>query len=471
MNSSAAGSDQLHKSLKRRHLSMIALGGVIGAGLFVGSSVVLHEAGPAAFFSYAITGLLVVLVMRMLGEMAASDPSTGSFTGYAGTAFGPCARFTTGWIYWYSWVVGAGSEAVVGGKLLQRWVPLPSWIMAAALLVVMLAVNLRSVRNFGEFEYWFASIKVAVILVFLVMGVTFVLGLWPSQHGGPDISNLYAHGGFAPHGYAAVLPGVLVGFYSMVGSEVATIAAAESSEPVKSITRATNSVVARIVLFYLGSLIVLAAVVPWTSVEPGKSPFVEMLTVMGVPYGADVMNVVVLVAVLSCMNAGLYTSSRMVFALARFGDAPQSLVRTNRGGVPRNAVLLAGAVVIACIVLDYVSPDTVFAFLVNASGATFLLVYLIIAGSQIRLRMKMSREQTERLPVRMWLFPWLSILACAGMFAVLIAMFVMAPTRPQALATTGVVAGVLGTYLVHRRLAGAQKPPSVQAENRSDLIS
>ena len=221
---------ELHKGLTQRHLTMIAIGGVIGAGLFVGSGVVINTVGPGAFLTYAVTGVLIVMVMRMLGEMATANPATGSFAAYARQALGDWAGFSVAWLYWYFWVIVVGFEAVAGAGILQKWLPdVPLWLMSLVLLLLMTATNLYSVKSYGEFEYWFASIKVAAIVVFLLLGTLYVLGLWPGK--GMDFSNLYAHGGFFPNGVAAIFSGIVVVIFSMVGAEVATIAAAESPSP------------------------------------------------------------------------------------------------------------------------------------------------------------------------------------------------------------------------------------------------
>ncbi|MCV7097787.1 amino acid permease, partial [Mycobacterium kubicae] len=233
---------------QKRHLTMIAIGGVIGAGLFVGSGATIKAAGPAAFLTYAITGVLIVLVMRMLGEMAVANPSTGSFADYSRRALGDWAGFSVGWLYWYFWVIVVGFEAVAGGKIVQDWWPrTPLWLIALVLMVAMTATNLFSVRSYGEFEYWFASVKVLAIIVFLVLGTLFVVGWWPDKQ--MDFSNL-TKGGFAPNGYGAIFSAIVVVVFSMVGPEIATIAAAESKDPARAISRATNSVIYRIGLFF-----------------------------------------------------------------------------------------------------------------------------------------------------------------------------------------------------------------------------
>lgn len=441
----------LAKSLHQRHLTMIAIGGVVGAGLFVGSSVLLSNAGPLAFVSYAITGAVIVLIMRMLGEMSVADPDTGSFAGYARRAFGPWAGFSTGWLYWYFWVIGVGAEAVIGAKLLQRWIDAPSWIMAALLLATMLGTNLVSVKNFGEFEYWFASLKVAAIVVFLFLGGLFVFGLWPSTS--MNFSNLTAHGGFAPNGVVVILSGVLVAVFSMVGPEIATIAAAESQNPQKAVTKAVNSVILRVGIFYIGSVLLLAIIVPWVDARPGVSPFVQALSIMGIPGGADIMNAVILISVLSVLNSGLYTASRMLFALSRNGDAPSWVATTTRRGVPRNALLLTSGIAAMCIVVDFASPETAFVFLLNSCGATILLVYLMIAASEIKLRRTLEREADGLLQLKMWLFPYLSIAAALAIVTVLASMFFIESTRSQILLSTGVLAIILIAYQVRKRTA------------------
>jgi GABA permease len=273
---------ELHKGLKQRHLTMIAIGGVIGAGLFVGSGVVINETGPAAFLTYAVTGVLIVLVMRMLGEMATANPSTGSFADYARRALGGWAGFSVGWLYWYFWVIVVGFEAVAGAKVITYWISAPLWLLSLGLMLLMTATNLFSVRSYGEFEYWFAGIKVLAICVFLVLGGLFVIGLWPGRSF--DLSNLTAHGGFFPKGVGAVFSGIVVVIFSMVGAEIATIAAAESKDPERSIARATNSVVVRIAVFFVGSVFLLAAILPWNSTELGASPYVSAFKQMGLPY-------------------------------------------------------------------------------------------------------------------------------------------------------------------------------------------
>jgi len=279
--------------------------------------------------------------------------------------------------------------------------------------------NLVSVRSYGEFEFWLASIKVAAITAFLIAAAVFVMGLWPGV--APSVANLTAHGGFAPNGILPILTGAVAatGFY--FGAEIVTIAAAETAEPAKAVAKATSSVITRVLIFYVGSILLVVCLVPWNS--PGiATPYVSALNAMHVPAAAHIMNAVVLTAVLSALNSGLYASSRMLFALTRRGDAPAALAKLSRNGVPTRAILLGTTFGYAAVVMSYVSPDTVFAFLVNSYGTVAIFVYVLIALSQLRLRARLEKEDPARLRIRMWAYPYLTYLAIAGMLGIVLAM-------------------------------------------------
>ena len=417
---------QLGQGLSQRQLMMIAIGGIIGAGFFVGSGIVIGKAGPAAVLTYAMCGVLIILVMRMLGEMAAANPTTGSFAEYAREALGGWAGFSVGWLYWYNWVIVVGFEAVAGAKVITYWLPAPLWLLSLMLMVLMTATNLYSVASYGEFEFWFAGIKVVTIVVFLILGTSYAMGVWP--HHQASLSNLHSHGGFFPNGAHGVFGAVVVVIFSMVGAEVATIAAAETSDPQRAVQRATNAVAARIAIFFVGSVFLLTVILPWNSIQSSSSPFVAAFKQMGIPGADQVMNAVVLTAVLSSLNSGLYTASRMLFALAGQHEAPAQLLTTSRRGVPYLAILSSSVVGFLCVIMAGVAPNTVFQFLLNSSGAIVLLVYLLIALSQIVLRRKAPPEQ---LRVKMWFFPVLSILTVAAIVAVLVQMAFDSTARVQ----------------------------------------
>ncbi|QRY61340.1 amino acid permease [Gordonia sp. PDNC005] len=422
-----SGTPELKKALSERQLRMIAIGGVIGAGLFVGSGVVIKATGPASFITYALAGVLVIMVMRMLAEMAVANPSTGSFSDYARNAMGNWAGFSVGWLYWYFWVVVVGFEAIAGAKIIQFWIPsAPIWLTSMLLLAAMTATNLFSVASFGEFEFWFAGIKVAAITLFIVLGFCFVFGLWPNRE--MDFSNLTSHGGFFPLGVGAVTVGVVLTIFSMVGAEIATIAAAESENPERAVAKAANSVIVRIAIFFVGSVFLLTAILPWNSDDLAASPFVSAIEQMGIPAAEHIMNAVVLTAVLSCLNSGMYTASRMLFVLAARREAPAQLVQVTKRGVPMYAIIGSSIIGFVCVIAAAFWEETIFAFLLNSSGAIILFVYLLIAVSQTVLRL---RNGGENLKVKMWLFPVLSILTIVAILAILVQMYIDEAVRSQ----------------------------------------
>src|SRR5918997_4093950 len=368
----------LQQGLKRRHMTMISLGGIIGAGLFVGTGPILNQAGPATILTYLLTGTLLILIMRMLGEMAVARPSVGSFSDYGRVALGNWAGFAIGWLYWYFWAIVVGFEATVAAGILSQYIGgIPPWVMALALVLLLTATNLYSVGSYGEFEFWFAGIKVVAILLFIGLGALFVIGLWPGESS-PGLTNLYAEGGFFPNGPLAMFSGVATVIFAFVGAEIVTIAAAESDEPGRNVARATNAVIYRVLLFYVVSVFFVAAIVPWDTgftEDIIKSPFTLAFERMGIPFAPLLMNFVVLTAVLSVLNSSLYTTSRMLFALTRHNDAPQFFLNTTRRGVPIWAILAGTSFGYVSVLIYYFFPEQVFTWLINAS--VILAAYLL----------------------------------------------------------------------------------------------
>ena len=455
--------DGLQPGLKPRHIQMIALGGVIGAGLFVGSSVVVKNAGPGAILSFLITGAIIILVMRMLGELASSMPTAGSFYEYARQCCNDTPKisqisgFTIGWAYWYFWCMVVTFEVLAAGTLVRYWLPdMPGWIIGVICLVLMTLTNLYSVKSFGEFEFWFASIKVVAIIVFLFLGSLYMLGLWPN-HSFNGFNEMLNHGGFLPNGWGPVFSGAVAatGFY--FGAELCTIAAAETADPVKSVTKATNSVVSRVLLFYVGSIFLVVCIVPWDSAAI-SIPYVSVLRAMNVPYAPDIMNAVILVAVLSCLNSGLYATSRMLFSLTRRGDAPQFVGKLSKNGVPINAVLLSTVLAWVAVVASIMN-ENIMTFLVESYGTVALFVYILIAIAQIRLRKRMERENPSQIRIRMWGFPYLSYATILGMLAILFSMAFI-PSQQKAfwfgIACIGIIilCAVMRVYLNKEEVSG-----------------
>jgi len=410
----------LRRVLATRHVTMISMGGIIGAGLFVGSSAAIAAAGPAIVISYLLAGGLIFLVMRMLGEMAVALPDVQSFTDFMRAGLGDWAGFITGWLYWYFWIVVVPVEAIAGAQLLHSWVAVPPWLLGAGLMLVMTGVNLMSARSYGEFEYWFALVKITAILIFIALAIAGVIAM----HNGGQSSwaHLSDDGGFAPRGHLAVLAGVTTVIFALTGAEITAVAAAESREPVRALARLSTTVITRILLFYVVSMVLIVTIVPWRQVVPGHSPFTQALELLHYRWAGAALSVVILTAVLSCLNSAFYVTSRVLFALAARGDAPSALVRLNARGVPSRSVWMGSVAGLAGIAAATLSPQGVFAFLVNASGALILFIYLLTVIAQIRLRRARSAAEQDQLAVKMWLFPWTSYAAAAGIVVVLVAM-------------------------------------------------
>ncbi|MFJ1798026.1 amino acid permease [Streptomyces sp. NPDC088180] len=456
--STAVPAEPLSHGLKQRHLTMLGLGGVIGAGLFVGSGAGIAVAGPAIVVSYLIAGALAMLVMRMLGEMSAAMPASGSFSVHAERALGRWAGFSVGWLYWFLLVVVLAVEATAAAQIAHGWVPdVEPWAWVLLFMVVFTAANLTAVKNFGEFEFWFAALKVGAIVVFLVLGLLAVLG-WLPDTDPAGMTNLTGQGGFLPNGWGGVVSGVLTVVFAFGGLEVVTIAAAETDDPARAVGRAVRSAVVRILFFYVGSMLVIVTVLPWTAQRAGLSPYVKVLDAIGVPSAGQIMNIVVFVALLSALNANLYGSSRMIFSLAERGEAPRGLLKVSgggsreavgsgsrkaSGGVPRRAVLASVAFGFVSVLLNLLWPDTVFLYMLNSVGAVLLFVWALIAASQLRLRARLEQEAPEALSLRMWCFPYLTWLTLAGLFGVLVLMLTDGSARPQVLWSAGATALVL----------------------------
>ncbi|WCN39493.1 amino acid permease [Aneurinibacillus uraniidurans] len=446
----------LHGGLKARHLKMISLGGVIGAGLFVGSGAVIGSTGPGAIVSYSLAGLIVILVMRMLGEMATVKQDSGSFAAYARDMLGPWAGFTIGWLYWFFWVIVIAIEAIAGAAIVHQWIPsIPVWALSLILTTLLTLTNLYSVKSFGEFEYWFSLIKVVTIVVFLAVGAVIIAGFFPGIEA-PGMKNLTQNGGFMPFGIQSILLGIVIVIFSFFGTEIAAIAAGESDNPEKGVMTAINSVVWRILMFFIGSVAILVTLLPWNSANLLKSPFVTVFDMIGIPAAAQIMNVVVLTSVLSCLNSALYTNSRMLYALAQKGDAPKSLLKVSARGIPARAVWASTAFAFLVSFFNFVSPDKLFLFLVNASGAIALLVYIVIAFSHISFRKQMERENPSGLKIKMWLFPYLSYATIVVLFGILISMAFIESMRSQFYLTMLITGCTLVYYFFfHRKKAQA----------------
>ncbi|WP_345467905.1 amino acid permease [Actinoallomurus oryzae] len=455
------GDEDYAKSLSNRQVRMIAIGGAIGVGLFLGAGGKLAQAGPGLILSYAICGVAAFFVMRALGELVLHRPTAGSFVSYAREFIGPWAGFASGWLYWLNWAMTGVAETTAVGIYVHRWLPgVPQWIVALAALVVLLTVNLLSVRLFGELEFWFSVIKVLAIVTFLVVGLGLVLtaaGVG-HEHAGP--ANLTSHGGFMPRGLPVVLMSLQAVVYAYSGIEMVGIAAGETQNPRRVMPRAINGVIWRIGIFYVGSVILLAMVLPWTAYSAGESPFVTVFSRLGVPGAGDIMNAVVLTAALSSCNSGLYATGRILRSLSRRGEAPEFAGRMNHRHVPYGGILFTAIVLTLGVGLNYAVPKMAFDIATSASALGVVAVWGTLVWCQLRLRAAAQRGEVARPSFRMPGAPvtnWLTL----AFLAVVVGLMPFADEANQiAFWCLPAVVAVLfaGWRVVRRRLTPATGP-------------
>ncbi|MFJ9445340.1 amino acid permease [Kitasatospora sp. NPDC101235] len=448
------GGPQLAQSLLSRHMTMISIGGAVGAGLFVGSGVSIQQAGPGVLIAYAITAAIVIAVMRMLAEMSVTRPDTGAFAVYGRMAFGRWAGFASGWIYWVGWPLGLCIEAIAAARIVNGWLPaLPVWLVALVLVGLMVGVNLASVRAYGEMEFWVVWIKVAVIALFIGVGIVAVAGLLPGTPA-PGTGNLLGHGGFLPMGFSGVVIATSGAMFSFSGTEIVTIAAGEAQDAAAAIRKSTRTILWRVTVFYLGSLAVVVMLLPWDSAAVGESPFAATLSHLGMGNASTVLNIVLFAAMLSTMNSQVYASSRMLFALARDGDAPSLFARISRRGAPHAAILFTASIAALCLLLQVFHPTTAFSRLVDVTGDTVYVTWIGIAAAHLVLGRRDRAEGRRPVPgTGVWLFPvltWVTLIALLALYAVMIALQESRTDAVLALALTVAVA-LVGLWLQRRR--------------------
>ncbi|AER68840.1 amino acid permease [Corynebacterium pseudotuberculosis] len=427
----------LGSGLKTRHLTMMGLGSAIGAGLFLGTGVGIAAAGPAVLIAYIISGIFVVFVMQMLGELAAARPASGSFSIYAEQAFGRWAGFSLGWLYWFMLTMVLGAEMTGAAAIMGQWFGIDPWIPALVCVVFFAVINFAQVGGFGEFEFWFAFIKVAVIIVFLIIGVLLIFGLLP----GHDYvgTRHFLGDGFMPNGITGVATGLLAVAFAFGGTEIVTIAAAESEDPKTAIATAVRSVIWRISTFYLGSVLVISFLLPYNQIGGAKtaaqSPFTIILGMANIPGVVGFMEAIIVVALLSAFNAQIYATSRFVHSMAQRGNAPRMFASTNRGGVPIAAVILSMVFAFASVGLQYWNPAGLLSFLLNAVGGCLIVIWSMISLSYIKLHPELVKNG-EITTVRMWCYPWLAWFTVAGFVGLTLLMLSDDSSRSQITSVT-----------------------------------
>ena len=447
----AAADSELGTGLKSRHLTLMGLGMAVGAGLFLGVGEGIRAAGPAILVAYFIAGLIVIAVMRMLGEMAATRPSSGSFATYGRQAFGHWAGFLLGWLYWFLLIMVGGAEITGAAAIMAGWFDIPQWIPALAAVVFFAVVNLAQVKGFGEFEYWFAMIKIVVIMGFLVIGAALFLGLLP----GHDFVGLthVRESGFAPNGIPGIAAGLLAVAFAFGGIEVVTIAAAESENPAQAVKNAVNSIIWRIALFYVGSVVVIILLLPYSQIDAADSaadsPFTQVLEMANLPGVVGFMEVVIVLALLSAFNAQIFGTSRLAYQQALEGDAPRWLAKTNANGVPTNSVLVSMSFAFVAVGLQWWNPPGLLSFLMNAVGGCLIVTWIMITLSYIRLRPEMrAGEGHSAVEVQGGMFvPWATLVALLALVGL---MLIDASARGQILAVLIVSAALVVASLFTR---------------------
>ena len=386
--------ERLHRGLKNRHIQLIALGGAIGTGLFLGIAQTIQMAGPSVLLGYAIAGIIAFFIMRQLGEMVVEEPVSGTFSHFAHKYWSPLAGFMSGWNYWVLYVLVGMAELTAVGIYVQYWWPdFPTWATAAIFFVVINLMNVSQVKVYGEMEFWFALIKVVAILGMIGFGGYMLF----SGTGGPDasVANLWQHGGFFPNGATGLMMAMAVIMFSFGGLELVGITAAEADNPRHSIPRATNQVIYRILLFYIGALAVLLALYPWQKVVSGGSPFVMIFHDLDSNLVATVLNLVVLTAALSVYNSCVYCNSRMLFGLATQGDAPKKLLKVNAKGVPLAALGISALATGLCVLINYYIPREAFGLLMSLVVSSLVINWGIISITHLKFRQAKAAQGQE----------------------------------------------------------------------------
>lgn len=417
-------STSLARGLKTRHLTMMGLGSAIGAGLFLGTGVGIAAAGPAVLLAYIIAGAITVCIMQMLAEMVAARPSSGTFSTYAEQAFGPQAGFTIGWLYWFMMIMIMAVEITGASAIIAGWFSISPWIPALIAMAVFTAINFTAVKNYGEFEFWFALIKVVVIVAFLILGLALWLGWLP----GTDFVGLenVREVGFMPNGWGGVATALLAVAFAFGGIELVTIAAAESDDPEVAVHSAIRTIIWRISFFYIGSVLLIVLLLPFDEIggasDASESPFTAVLRMADIPGAVGIMEVVIAIALLSACNTQIYGSSRFLHNLAVRGDAPQAFAVTDARGVPVRSVVVSVAFGLAAVGLQYWNPPGLLAFLLNAVGGCLIVIWFAIALSYLRIHPQIvaSGEITN---VRMWapgFLPYATIALAAGIVALML---------------------------------------------------
>ncbi|AEW94307.1 putative proline permease [Streptantibioticus cattleyicolor NRRL 8057 = DSM 46488] len=418
------------RGLGNRQIQMIAIGGAIGTGLFLGAGKAISKAGPSLILAYAVVGVIIFLIMRALGELLMYRPVSGSFSEYAREFLGPFFGYITGWTYWLFWVVTGITEVTAAASYVQYWWPgVPQWASALVFTIVLYFVNLISVKLFGELEFWFSMVKVTAIIGMILIGIgVLTLALGPAAHTA-SVANLWSHGGFFPKGIGGTLMTLQIVMFAFMAVELVGVTAGESRDPKKTLPKAINTVPWRIGLFYVGALLIIMSVVPWTEFSAGHSPFVVAFGKIGLPLGAGIVNFVVLTAALSSCNSGMYSTGRMLRDLSLNGQAPKVFNRLTASGTPLLGTTVSAALMLVGVWINYQWPSQAFTYVVAFATISGMWAWIMILCAQIRYRAKVNRGELPASDFRMPGAPVTSWVALAFIGVVIVLMGIDKDTR------------------------------------------
>ena len=420
---------ELKRGLKNRHVQLLAIGGAIGTGLFLGSGRSISLAGPSILLTYMITGIICFFIMRALGELLLSNLNHHSFIDFVEEYLGDRAAFITGWTYWFCWLSLAMADLTAVGLYMQYWLPwMPQWIPALVVLAVLLVMNLTAVKHFGEMEFWFALIKVIAIVSLIIIGLIMILTGFTTNAGAAAFDNLWNYGGWFPNGPMGFILSFQMVVFAFTGIELVGLTAGETENPKKVIPMAINNIPLRIILFYIGSLAIIMSIYPWIAVDPNSSPFVAVFNAVGILAAASIVNFVVLTSAASATNSGIFSTSRMIYALSKRGHAPSRMRRLTNHAVPYQATLFSAAALLFTVVLNYVMPESVFIMITSISTFCFIYIWAIIVVCHLKYR-KTNPELAKQSTFTMPLYPFMNYLILAFFVFILVVLALQSDTR------------------------------------------
>ncbi|WHY76507.1 amino acid permease [Neobacillus sp. WH10] len=427
----------LKKGLLPRHVQFMALAGMIGTGIFKGSSDTLSIAGPSVVIAYLIGGLLLFIIIAALGEMALAFPNM-NVQHLVNKAFGFQVSYLVGWLYWINWTIVTVVELLAAGSFLQFWLPsIPLWLLSFLCAIVIVGINLFQVKFYGELEFWFASIKIIALVAFIILGCLLLFGVIPSSIEDP-LSNYTAHGGFFPHGISGTFSAFLVVMFSYGGAELIGIAVTETKDAERVLPKIIKGAVWRVIIFYIFPILIICGIMPWDKVTGADSPFVQVFSSVGLPGTAHIMNFVLLTAVLSAANSGIYATSRTLYSMAQSGVAPKGLAKVSSKGIPITGIMITSVCILAAVYLAYITPSQVISYLMSIPGFTVMILWISICAAQLKLRPLYKNQPAFKVK---W-FPYTTIFAIISLSVIFIG-FMFNPNNVIGSSVCIVILGIL----------------------------